>query len=195
MRETLAVSLCVLTSASKGLPEPVEGRSFVYYIYLFTPREISGKWIFCVGTSDNQDYLDELETVSSSWIELSPVPDSENFTMTWTDRIAGNCSFDNVTSAFPSSSANVQSHYSTAEEIHAERYLKTCPDCLLLIDNMILKIPHSKPLKGRFFVLFTRSGRLDDAQLEVFKKQAACLKFSRDLHFGNGTDLCPEENQ
>ncbi|XP_077417831.1 uncharacterized protein LOC144049079 [Vanacampus margaritifer] len=154
---------------------------------------ISGKWIFNVGTSDNKDFLDELKTIVSSWIELSPVPNSDNFTMIWRDKIDDKCTSDNVTSTFPNTSGNVQSHYSTSEEIHSETYLKTCPDCLLLIDTMILKMPNLRHLKGRFFALLTKSGTLDDAQLEVFKKQAACLKFTRDLHFGNGTDLCPEE--
>ncbi|XP_077376663.1 uncharacterized protein LOC144018430 [Festucalex cinctus] len=154
---------------------------------------VSGKWIFNVGTSDNKDFLDELKTITSSWIELSPVPNSDNVTMIWRDKIDGKCTSDNVTSTYQSSSTNVQSHYSTPEEIHSETYLKTCPDCLLLIDTMILKMPDMRPLKGRFFALLTKSGTLDDSQLEVFKKQAACLKFTRDLHFGNGTDLCPEE--
>ncbi|XP_077570793.1 uncharacterized protein LOC144195207 [Stigmatopora nigra] len=155
---------------------------------------ISGKWIFYAGTSDNEDFLDEFKSVSSSWIELSLLQNSENFTMTWSDKIEGNCSFDNVTSTFSNSSSNVQAHYITSEEIHAETYLKTCPDCLLLIDKMAVQVSDLKTLEGRVFALFTRSGRLDDTHLDVFKKQAACLKFTGDLHFGDTTDLCQEEN-
>ncbi|XP_077376662.1 uncharacterized protein LOC144018429 [Festucalex cinctus] len=154
-------------------------------------NQISGKWIFYVGTSDTKEFLDELKTVSSSWIDLSPVPHSDNFTMSWRDKIEGKCSFGNVTATFPSSSANVQSHFSTSDRTYAETYLKTCPDCLLLINNMVSKTPD---LKGRYLYLFTKSETLDDAHLEVFKKQAACLNFTRDLHFGNGTNLCPEGN-
>ncbi|KAM9822052.1 uncharacterized protein ACBT44_007383 [Syngnathus typhle] len=156
--------------------------------------QIPGKWIYNIGTSDTEHYLDELNKTTSYWMEVSPVPDTDNYTVTWSEKINGNCTFDNGTSVYPSSSDTVEAHFSDAKEIHVERYLKTCPDCLLLVDNMVLKIPNSMPLSGRFLYLLTKSGKVTDDQVEIFKKQAACLKFTKELHFGNGTDLCPEEN-
>lgn len=48
--------------------------------------QIYGKWIFHAGTSDNEELLKELRTLNSSWIELSPIPDSEDMTLRWGDK-------------------------------------------------------------------------------------------------------------
>ena len=37
-----------------------------------------------------------------------------------------------------------------------------------------------------------KSGELDSSDLDVFKKQAACLNFSPDFHFGDSTGKRPQ---
>ncbi|XP_061673222.1 uncharacterized protein LOC133499329 [Syngnathoides biaculeatus] len=121
-------------------------------------------------------------------MDATPVANSDNVTLTWGDKIAGKCTYEINTSTYSTnSSAAVEFHYSSWNETHHERYMKTCPDCLLLFENVTTKGPDSKPIQGRFFIILTKSGRLDDAHLEVFKKQAACLDFKEELHFGERT--------
>ncbi|XP_061624018.1 uncharacterized protein LOC133475330 isoform X2 [Phyllopteryx taeniolatus] len=153
---------------------------------------VVGKWIYYAGTSDNKDYLNKLQTISSTWMDVTPVANTDNVTLTWGDKVAGKCIFEINTSTYSNLSATVEFHYSSSNETHHERYLKTCPDCLLLFENVTMKSLHLNPIEGRFLILLTKSGRRDDAQLEVFKKQAACLNFQEELHFGESTDLCPE---
>ncbi|XP_077600344.1 uncharacterized protein LOC144215353 [Stigmatopora nigra] len=153
-----------------------------------------GTFIYHVGTSDNQDYLDELKKTNSFWIKLAAIPNTENFTMTTGDKTEGKCSYEKLTASYTNISSTMDVHYVHEEETHHEQYLQTCPDCILLIDKMTWKLPNQRLLKGRYLLLLTKTGTLDDAQLEIFKKQAACLNFQKELHFGSHTDLCPEES-
>ncbi|XP_061841802.1 uncharacterized protein [Nerophis lumbriciformis] len=155
---------------------------------------VSGKWIFYAGTSDNQDFLNELEKGINLWVHFSlSHPDSDNIPVRWGHKEVGKCTYENLTSTYSRGVATVETQYSLNAEEHSEKYLKSCPDCLLLVDHMTVKLPNLRsPMKGRLLLLLTRTGTLDDAQLEVFKKQAACLNFTKKLHFADNTELCPE---
>ncbi|CAB1438415.1 unnamed protein product [Pleuronectes platessa] len=149
------LALCSLTTASDPecaeLLKPLEERS-----------QVSGKWIFHIGTSDNEEFLKDLKDFNSSRIEVSPIPDSDNMTLRWMDRIH------------------------THEQ--AGKHLQTCTGCILW---------SGETKQGRHLFLFTaaKSGKLDDADLDVFKKQAACLNFPAEFHFSETIDLCPEEEE
>lgn len=190
----MSVQLCLallalssLTAASDSpdcekLLQPLEDRS-----------QISGKWIFHAGTSDNSELLKELKTVNNSWIELSPIADSDDFTLHWGDkRLDGNCDYGTVNSSFSVNSTKVTFHFNSSTHEHVGKHLKTCPDCILWIDTSVMETASKETIKGRNLYLFTKSGTLDASDLEVFKKQAECLNFPSDFHFGEGTDLCSE---
>ncbi|XP_061906898.1 uncharacterized protein LOC133652310 [Entelurus aequoreus] len=177
------LALCSLTAASdptcEELTAPLEDRSL-----------LSGKWIFTLGTSDNDHFVKEYENVTSSWVEFTPGPNSDTYSIRWKDKIAGNCTSEHVTSTFTSTTA-VVSQFSTPDAEHSEQYLKSCPDCLFVVDDITVKIPGGEPIKGRYLYFLTKTGTLDPAHLEVVKKQAACLNFTKGLYFTNTTDLCP----
>ncbi|XP_054630147.1 uncharacterized protein LOC129180098 isoform X2 [Dunckerocampus dactyliophorus] len=137
---------------------------------------VTGKWTYHVGTAD---FLDDLKSVTSSVIELTLIPNSNDFTLRWRDKIDGTCYYQSVTST--SVILNVDGHE------HGGKFLKTCPDCLLWIDDTVVRTPDGEPQRNRHLFLFTKSGTLDAAHLKAVKKQAACLNFTQDLHFGNST--------
>nr|XP_057927484.1 uncharacterized protein LOC131128559 [Doryrhamphus excisus] len=178
------LALFSLTAASDpgclDLLEPVEDINLV-----------SGKWILHVITSDNEGYMNVLKAVSSSWIDLSPVPNSHDFTMKWANRINGTCFIQSTTST-SSSCASEGFILNFYGQEHKGRFLKMCPDCLFWFDNNMERTNDGELVKKTNIFLLTKSGRLDDAHLEVFKKKATCLNLSEDLHFGDLTDQCPE---
>ncbi|XP_061842522.1 uncharacterized protein [Nerophis lumbriciformis] len=176
------LALCRLTAASDpaclDLLEPVEDINLV-----------SGKWTLHVITSDNQAYMDVLKAVTSSWIDLSPLPNSDTFTMRWANRINGTCYIQSTTS----SSSEEEFTLNFYGQEHKGRFLKMCPDCLFWFDTNMARMNGGELVKKTNIFLLTKSGRLDHAHLEVFKKKATCLNLSRDLHFGDLTEPCAEE--
>ncbi|XP_034450645.1 uncharacterized protein LOC117767279 [Hippoglossus hippoglossus] len=181
------LALCSLTTASDPecaeLLKPLEERG-----------QVSGKWIFHVGTSDNEESLKGLKDFNSSRIELSPIPDSDNMTLRWMDRVNGKCIHGDVTGTFLRNDSEVTFHFNIHTHEHVGKHLKTCAGCILWTDTIVWR-ENGETKQGRHLFLFTKSGKLDDADLDVFKKQAACLNLRAEFHFGETTDLCPEEEE
>lgn len=179
------LALFSLTAASdpgcEELLKPLEDRN-----------KVSGKWIFHAGTSDNEKLLEELRTINSSWIELSPIPDSDDMTLRWGDKMDGKCHTGGVNTTFSENSTIVTFHFNSSDHEHVGKYLVSCPDCILWTDTSVT-VGKAGSREGRNLYLFTKSGKLDDSDLEVFKKQAACLNFPSEFHFGDNKDLCPDE--
>lgn len=59
----------------------------IWVLFLHICVQISGKWIFHAGTSDNEKSMKDLKTMESSWIELSPLPESDDMTLSWGDKV------------------------------------------------------------------------------------------------------------
>lgn len=153
---------------------------------------VSGKWIFYAGTSDNEEFLKELKTLYSSWIEISSIPESDDMTLRWGDKMDGKCHHGAINSSFSGNSTKVTIYFNSTTHEHVGKHLVTCPDCILWVDSSVRKGENGETRKGRNLYLFTKSGTLDPAHLEVVKKQAACLDFPPELHFGETKDLCPD---
>lgn len=150
--------------------------------------QLPGKWIFYAGTSDNEVKLNELKTINSSWIELSLIPDTNDMTLGWGDRVGEKCVTGVVNTTFSGNTTSVTFNYNGSSHEHVGRNLVACPDCTVWVDTSETT---GKTGQSRNLYIFTKTGTLDAAHLEVFKKQAACLKFPSDFHFGGNTDLCP----
>ncbi|XP_076586233.1 uncharacterized protein LOC143320456 [Chaetodon auriga] len=179
------LALSSLTAASDPdcdeLLKPLEDRNRVY-----------GKWIFHAGTSDNAELLKELKTISSSWIDISPMSGSDDYTLRWGDKMGGKCHHGSVNSSFTGNSTKVTFHFNSTTHEHVGKHLKSCSDCILWIDSSVTQGTNGETREGRNLYLFTRTGEMDASNLEVFKKQAGCLKFESELHFRETTDLCPD---
>uniref|UniRef100_A0A665TR58 Apolipoprotein M n=1 Tax=Echeneis naucrates TaxID=173247 RepID=A0A665TR58_ECHNA len=179
------LALSALTAASdpdcEELIKPVVDRSGLY-----------GRWIFYTGTTSNEDLLKGLQAINSSWLELSPIPDSADITLRWGDKIGGKCHYgetNGTVAELTKMTFNINN--STSE--HVGKHLVTCPECLLWIDDSITT-ENGETKNAKNLYLFTKSGNLDDAHLEVFKKQVTCLNFQSEFH-RTTTDLCPYEKE
>ncbi|KAM6930324.1 uncharacterized protein FYW49_002340 [Xenentodon cancila] len=190
----MSVQLCLALLALSSLTaeshhdcseliKPVEDRSKVY-----------GKWIYHVGASESEFKLKELTKVNSSCIEISPLPGGEEIRLHYGDRFDGKCLYGTVnsTTAGNSTKLTFSSNTSTYETIGS--HLVTCPDCLLWSDETVSEV-NGETKRSKNLILFTKTGKLDAAHLEVFKKQAECLHLLSDFHFPETTNLCPEEKE
>ncbi|XP_028312146.1 uncharacterized protein LOC114469132 [Gouania willdenowi] len=190
MAPQLLVALLALTSLCAA-SEP-DCKELVKPLVLDSHSPIYGKWILHVGTWDEPELKSDLVAAHSSWVDLSASSDSGILSLYWADRLNGEKCLQGLANASISgmtthTNFNINGHTS----YHDGKYYETCSDCLLSEDTTLL--PDGKT-KGRYLFLFTRTGALDQSELETFKKQAHCLRFLPEYHFGN-TDLCPDERQ
>ncbi|MEQ2235535.1 hypothetical protein ILYODFUR_003307 [Ilyodon furcidens] len=187
MAAQLVVALLAFISLSVS-SEP-DCKELVKPLVLDSHSPIYGKWVLHVGSWDKHDLKTDLQSVHSSWVELSPTTDSGVISLYWADRLnedkclqdAANVSISGITSH---TTFIINGHTS----YHDGKYYETCSDCLLSEDTTLL--PDGKS-KGRYLFLFTRTGALEPPELETFKKQAECLGFLPEYHFVS-TDLCPD---
>ncbi|KAM9393979.1 saxitoxin and tetrodotoxin-binding protein 2-like [Pholidichthys leucotaenia] len=188
MAAQLVVALLALTSL--GVASEPDCKELVKPLLLDSHSPIYGKWVLHVGMWDESGLKNDLVSVTSAWLELSPSTESEVITLYWADRLknGGKC-LQGIANATVSgitthTTFNINGHTS----YHDGKYYETCSDCLLSEDTTLLPDGQSK---GRYLYLFTRTGTLDSSEFEIFKKQAECLKFIPEYHF-LGTDLCPD---
>uniref|UniRef100_A0A087YK31 Uncharacterized LOC103142974 n=1 Tax=Poecilia formosa TaxID=48698 RepID=A0A087YK31_POEFO len=181
------LALSSLTAASDPgcdeLIKPLEDRSKVY-----------GKWIFYAATSDNEEELNSYKITSSSWSKVSPIPDSDEFIMHYVDKIDGNCVYGSANSSTSGNSTKVVFYYNSTTYEHIGRFLETCADCVLWVDDAVAEV-NGETRKSKNLYIFTKTGKLDGSDLEVFKKQAKCLNLLPDFYFLETTDLCLEERE
>ncbi|XP_071060398.1 uncharacterized protein [Pseudochaenichthys georgianus] len=188
------LALSSLTAASdpvcEDLLKPLGDRS-----------RVAGKWIFHAGVSDTGDLMSVLKTLNSSWIKLTPIPGSEVMTLRWGDKINGKCLYGSVNYTFSvndtQGTCNPFSRFKNDLKCITDHgniwtQLQSCTDCILWSDTTI-RPGKEEVIAGRSLYIFTKTGKLDDLDLEVVKQQAACLKFPPEFFFGDITDLCPEE--
>ncbi|XP_012716802.2 uncharacterized protein LOC105925476 [Fundulus heteroclitus] len=165
------------------LIKPLEDRSKIY-----------GKWVLHAGASDSEQNLKAKKIVNSSWVKLSAIPNSDEFTMHYIDKIEGKCVCGTVESSTTGNASKVIFHYNSTTYEHIGRFLETCADCALWTDDAVAEV-NGEARKSRNLYIFTKTGKLDPADLEVFKKQAKCLNLLPDFYYLETTDLCPEEKE
>ncbi|XP_038147747.1 uncharacterized protein LOC119787782 [Cyprinodon tularosa] len=190
MAAQLVVALLAFTSLS-ATAEP-DCKELVKPLVLDSHSPIYGKWVLHVGSWDKHGLKSDLQSVHSSWVDLSPTSDSGVIALYWADRLnedkclqgAANITISGITSH---TAFIINGHTS----YHDGKYYETCSDCLLSEDTTLLPDGESK---GRYLFLFTRTGALQPFELETFKKQAECLGFLPEYHFVN-TDLCPDDRE
>ncbi|XP_037536404.1 uncharacterized protein LOC119413426 [Nematolebias whitei] len=187
MAAQLVVALLAFTSLSVA-SEP-DCKELVKPLLLDSHSPIYGKWVLHVGSWDKPGLKSDLLSVNSSWVELSPSSDSGVITIYWADRLKDDkCLHGPANATISGTTSHTTFIINGHTSYHDGKYYETCSDCLLSEDTTLL--PDGKS-KGRYLFLFTRTGSLEPSELDTFKKQAECLKFLPEYHFGS-THLCPD---
>lgn len=189
MAAQLVVALLALTSL--GAASEPDCKELVKPLILDSHSPIYGKWVLHVGSWDQPGLKNDLVSVSSSWVELSASSDDGVMTIYWADRLNDKCLQGLANATISGMTSHTTFNINGHTSYHDGRYYETCSDCLLSEDTTLL--PDGKS-KGRYLFLFTRNGTLESSELETFKKQAECLKFLPEYHYG-GTDLCPDDRE
>ncbi|KAK0134243.1 Saxitoxin and tetrodotoxin-binding protein 2 [Merluccius polli] len=186
------LALALLALASLCAASQPDCDELVKPLVLDSHSPIYGKWVLRVGSWDQPDLKKDLTTVNSSWVDLSASTDNGVLTIYWADRLNDDKCLQGLANATISGMTShttfiINGHTS----YHDGKYYETCDDCLLSEDTTLLPDGETK---GRYLFLFTRTGELDEAELEKFKKQAECLKFLPEYFYGS-TDLCADDRE
>lgn len=140
-----------------------------------------------MGAGDPTSYHKALGSLQSSWIELASTADSRAVALAWGDRCFDRCIYGAVNATVSGLSATFRKNLSD----HKGQLLQTCPDCLLWTDAF-----RNQDFTGRNLLQFTRSGRVDPKDVEIFKKQLQCLNFPQNFHSYDGKiELCPDDKE
>lgn len=171
-------------------------KDLVKPLVLDSHSPIYGKWVLCAGAWDQPGLKNDLATVKSSWVELAASDEQGVLTIYWADRLRQENKEDQCLQGVANGTISETSSHTTFNinghtSYHEGKYYETCADCLLSEDTTLLPDGETK---GRYLFLFTRTGQLDDSELERFKKQAECMKMYPEYHIG-GTDLCADERE
>ncbi|KAM9392324.1 uncharacterized protein KZ484_003795 [Pholidichthys leucotaenia] len=151
------------------------------------PKLVLGKWIYVMGAGDPKPYHTALESLKASWIDLIPNNDSQTVTLRWGDYCFNRCIYGEVNATVSGLATTFRKNLSN----HKGHILQTCPDCLLWTDTF-----RNGDITGRYILQFTRTGKIDSKEAEIFKKQAVCLNFPENLHSYDGkTELCPDDRE
>ncbi|KAJ8343050.1 hypothetical protein SKAU_G00329780 [Synaphobranchus kaupii] len=159
---TVAAVLSLL-SVSAALPLNCED---LVKPLVLNKTEISGKWIFIQGTSNNEKYTAILKTLNSYFMDI--VPSSHNNTCVIKRKIMlnGKCRYPVHSMTF----INNTFHSSYENSTMTISILPACPDCLVLSSTSVQDGDVTKSLK-----IFGRTRKLSDSALEMYQKQVECL--------------------
>lgn len=151
------------------------------------PNQVFGKWIYVMGAGDPKQYHSALESLKSSWIDLSPTSSDQIVTLRWGDYCFNRCISGEANATISGIATTFRKNLSD----HKGHILQTCPDCLLWTDTF-----RNGGVTGRYILQFTRTGKVAPKDVEIFKKQVGCLNFPEDYHsYDSTTELCPDNKE
>uniref|UniRef100_A0A8C5I7Y9 Uncharacterized protein n=1 Tax=Gouania willdenowi TaxID=441366 RepID=A0A8C5I7Y9_GOUWI len=151
-------------------------------------KTLYGKWLLYAATADCDKNLQELKTINSSWIELSPLGDGKDMVLRYGDNWRGSCEFGTVNATNDGNVTRATFHYNSTSHEHVGRHIATCPDSVLWTD---FSTTDDNTL-CRSLYLFTKTGKLDDSHQEYFKKQLECLNFKSELLIWENPVYCQD---
>ncbi|KAK9522653.1 hypothetical protein VZT92_019102 [Zoarces viviparus] len=180
-----AVFLLALTSLSAA--SAPDCKDLVRPFIPDDPKLVFGKWVYVMGAGDPKPYHKALESLKSSWIDLSPTSDSQVVTLRWGDNCFDRCISGEANATVSGITTTFRKNLSD----HKGHLLQTCSDCLLWTDAF-----RNGDTTGRYILQFTRTGKKDPKDVEIFRKQVGCLSFPENFHSYDGkTELCPDDKQ
>ncbi|KAM4577277.1 uncharacterized protein PAE49_007119 [Odontesthes bonariensis] len=183
----LPVFVLVMTLTSLGAASAPDCEELVKPFMPDDPKPVSGKWVYVMGAGDPTPYHNALGSLKSSWIDLSPTSNSQIVALRWGDHCFNRCIFGEVNATVSGLATTFRKNLSD----HKGHILQTCSDCLLWTDTF-----RNGDFTGRYILLFTRTGKIDLKDVELFKKQAECLNFPENFHsYDNKTEMCPDDKE
>ncbi|XP_057698461.1 uncharacterized protein LOC130919859 isoform X2 [Corythoichthys intestinalis] len=123
--------------------------------------------------------------VENVWGKIYPANESDSFFVFQVQKMLGRCF--TVTSKL----TLVNNALHMDHPIHATEVLvaTSCSDCLVLLSNFTLGESTYKGLQ-----LLSKRPKLTQAEMEEFKRQAACLDLPPPTILNSGKDFCPDES-
>ncbi|KAM4604169.1 uncharacterized protein ACJ7VT_018753 isoform 2-T2 [Polymixia lowei] len=146
-------------------------------------EEMLGRWLYIGGSSDLPGSRSLGYLLTSAWLDVTPTTQSNVLNLLQTQRLYGQCSSLIYNVTFENSTMLIE-HPFYLKEV----YLKSdCPDCLVVYEEIISD-------KDTFtsLMLFSKRKSVQPPVLELFKRQAECLKMPSPIMIDTNYEICPD---
>ncbi|AWP06953.1 Hypothetical protein SMAX5B_011049 [Scophthalmus maximus] len=139
--------VCLWALASLSAASAPDCKDLVKPFVPDDPKLVFGKWVYVMGAGDPEPYHKALESLRSSWIDVSPTSDSQTVTLRWGDHCFDRCIFGEVNATVSGLATTFRKNLSE----HKGHILRTCSDCLLWTDTF-----RNGDVAGRFILQFSQ---------------------------------------
>lgn len=174
----------VLSVFSVGQSAPVDNCESLLKPITISYTEMLGKWLYVGGTSDLPGSRSLIHLLTSAWVECRPTSQSNVLELIQAQRTFGKCSTIKYNVTFENSTLLIEQPFYLKEV-----YLSAeCSECMTAYEIVISG-------KDTFtsLLLFCKNSTVPAPALEMFKKQAKCLKMPLPIMVDQNNEMCPED--
>lgn len=174
----------ILSILSLGQCAPLDNCETLLKPIAISHSEMLGKWLYIGGTSDLPGSRSLVHLLTSAWIDSRPTSQSNVLELIQAQRITGQCSTLKYNVTFENNTLVIEQPFYLKEV-----YLPTeCADCLAIYETVTSGSDSFTSL-----LLFSKSRTVAPSAVEMFKKQAECLKMPSLLMVSPDDEMCPED--
>ncbi|XP_030002891.1 uncharacterized protein LOC115428186 [Sphaeramia orbicularis] len=197
----LVLGFCLSSSA----PTHEECETMVTPKSLEDPSPLFHRWTFVMGFANHSVYQNMLTTTQSSWTRLSQLADHKEIAMHQSNKMNEKCFHSQTNVTIEGNTAKIELVNVTSE---LQVIPTHCDKCVALkvhseakhLNNVLhfLNYTFTAPdvFQNEAFYLMSTESMVEEADLDYFKKQAACLGFhgEPDFVYDPKNSFC-EENE
>ncbi|XP_047434766.1 uncharacterized protein LOC125004300 [Mugil cephalus] len=181
-----AAAVVLLSLVSLGRSAPLLGCDSIVKPITVSKEETLGEWLY-VGSSSNVPGSRSLgHLLTSVWFNITENSESNILDVLQVQRTYGECSAMKYNVIFEDSAMIIEQPFYLKDV-----FLTTdCADCLVIFEEVV-----SGQNEFTSLLLFSRGKTASPDTLELFKKQAECLRMPSPIILDPNYDMCPADIQ
>lgn len=174
-----ALLLLFLSSVCRSHAAPSTCEQLLRPLDQLDPDSLEGSWALVAGSISHLPFMENFQGRDSA--TTSFFTNQTSITMKRSMRVDDQCSYMSVNISLEGSSFSFGDN-----DVNATFTRAPCHDCMLMSFDV-------KSAKRIHFYLFSRRRRLEEQELEEFRRQAKCQKMPPPHVMDPTKELCPQE--
>lgn len=143
------------------------------------PRSLEGNWTLVAGSLSHPPFMKLLSQRQSATASFINNTDSSTITLRRSMRSENTCHYQSY-------NISLEGSRFTFRDVNATFVRTSCPDCALIRFDV-------ESGKRIHFYLFSRRRKLEEKEMEEFRRQVGCLEMPPPVVMDPTNELCPEE--
>lgn len=145
------------------------------------PASLAGDWALVAGSVSHPPLMKHFGERDSAATSFSNTADASAIAMKRSMRSENQCHYMSFNISLEGSSFTFRDGHVNATFVRT-----SCPDCILISFDV-------ESGKRVHFYLFAKRRRLEETEMEEFRRQVTCLKMPQPVVMDPAKELCPEE--